>query len=357
MDLYRRAFRPLLFRLDAERAHELGKVVLRRRLPWDVIGGSVDPADLRLRTTIAGIEFRNPVGLAAGFDKNSEMLDAFQRLGFGYAIPGSIRGRPADDNPSPKILRYVDQESLINCTGFPSEGAAASAPRLAKFRDGHPALRVIPNITGFTVEEYLVALDAVQPYADAIEISLSCPNERYDEFDFLYPDTFQRLIDALNSRKRVPFMVKIRNFNSPAERDNRLALVERCIAAGVDAVLLPGSHITPEPRLSLGKGNLGGRIVFPKTLDNIRAVAEVSRGMIAIKALGGIAHAEDAFQALAAGASTIELLTALIYEGWRVADRINAGLLKLLADAEIPNVATLVGSGAPLPGVSRERAA
>src|SRR5262249_1096955 len=147
----------------------------------------------------------------------------------------------ATDNPKPRILRYVDERSLINCTGFPSQGAAASRPRLEAFKRTQPRMRVIPNITGFTVEEYISVLEAVQPYADAIEISLSCPNERYDEDDFLHPDTFLRLMTALNERKRVPFQVKIRNFNSPTERENRLALVERCISLGVDVISLPGS--------------------------------------------------------------------------------------------------------------------
>lgn len=356
INVYKQAVRPMLFRLDAERAHELGKKALRRRLPWAVIGRGDAVADPRLRTTIAGIDLSNPVGLAAGLDKNSEMLDAFSLLGFGYAIPGSIRGRPAGDNPSPKILRYVEQESLINCTGFPSEGAAASAPRLAAFRGRGAAMRVVPNITGFTIDEYITALETVQPHADAVEISLSCPNERYDEDDFLFPATFERLMTALNARKRVPFMVKIRNFNSPAERENRLALVEQCVAAGVEVISLPGSHIAIEPRLSLGRGNLGGRLVFSRTLDNIRAVQEVTRGRAAIKALGGIARPEDAFRALAAGASSVELLTGLIYEGWHVARQINEGLLVLMKQQGLASVTDLIGSGASLPA-RREYAA
>jgi dihydroorotate dehydrogenase len=144
-------------------------------------------------------------------------------------------------------------------------------------------------------------------------------------------------------------MVKIRNFNSPEERENRLRLVELCIDAGVDAVLLPGSHIVAEPRLSLGRGNLGGRRVLPKTLDNVRADAEVARGRIGIKALGGISRGEDAFEALAAGASAVELLTGLVYEGWQVANRINDRLLRLMDAAGIADVEALVGSGAALP--------
>jgi dihydroorotate dehydrogenase len=349
LDLYQSMLRPILFRIDAERAHELGKTVLRRRRLWTALAGRYHVADPRLRTELAGLTLANPVGLAAGLDKDSEMLDAFQALGFGYAIPGSIRGQQAADNPSPKILRYVDRRSLINCTGFPSRGAAYSAPRLAAFRKRRSTLTVVPNITGFTVEEYLRVLEAVQPHADAIEISLSCPNEKYDEHDFLYPETFKRLMGALNDRKRVPFFLKIRNHNSAEERENRFRLIELAVEFGLDAVMLPGARIAAEPRLSLGRGNLGGRDAFPSTLENIRDVHAITRGRTQIKALGGIFSAEDAYDAIAAGASAVELLTGLIYEGWAIASRINRGLLRLMDQRGVADVRALVGSADRMP--------
>jgi dihydroorotate dehydrogenase len=346
MDIYRSAVRPLLFRLDAERAHELGKTVLRRGRAWSLLGRHLPVRDSRLEVSLAGLRLANPVGLAAGLDKNAEMLEAMAALGFGYTIPGSIRGLPAGDNPRPRILRYVDRESLINCTGFPSRGAAYAARRLEAFAPtrARRAITLIPNITGFTVEEYVAVLDAVQPFADAIEISLSCPNERYDEFDFLYPDTFRRLMEALNGRKQRPFMLKIRNYNDEREKENRLRLVELAVGLGIDVVMLPGSHIAAEPRLSLGRGNLGGRAVFERTLQNIRDVRAVAGPNVQIKALGGIFDAEDAWRAIAAGASSVELLTGLVYEGWAVAHRINSGLLRLLDASGLPDLRALIGS-------------
>jgi len=352
MDAYKSAIRPLLFRLNAERAHELGKTALRRGRAWSILARNLPVRDPRLETDLAGVRLANPVGLAAGLDKNCEMLDALAAMGFGYTIPGSIRGGPAGDNPSPKILRYVDRESLINCTGFPSRGAAYSARRLEAFRrnPAGSAITVIPNITGFTVDEYVTVLRAVQPLAEAIEISLSCPNERYDEDDFLYPDTFKRLMDALNRYKERPFFLKIRNYNNEVEKDNRLRLVVLALEYGIDAVMLPGSHIVAEPRLSLGRGNLGGRAVFGKTIQNIHDVREVTGGRVPIKALGGIFSAEDAYEAIAAGASSVELLTGLIYEGWTVARRINQGLLRLMDQRGVENVRALVGgAAAPVP--------
>jgi dihydroorotate dehydrogenase (fumarate)/dihydroorotate dehydrogenase len=348
VDPYKSLLRPILFHLDAERAHEIGKTALRRGRFWSIAAGRAPVRDARLEVDLAGVRLRNPVGLAAGFDKNCEMLATMAALGFGYAIPGSIRGQESGDNPKPRILRYVDRESLINCTGFPSRGAAYSARRLASFRESplSGTIRVIPNITGFTVDEYVKVLTAVQPFADAIEISLSCPNERYDEDDFLYPTTFERLMDALNRLKKRPFLLKIRNYNDERERENRLHLVELALEHGIDAVMLPGSHIVQEPRLSLGRGNLGGRAVFERTLRNIHDVRSISGPSVPIKALGGIFTADDAFRAIAAGATTVELLTGLVYEGVAVARRINAGLLRLLDERGIASVEALIGSGA-----------
>lgn len=345
MGAYRSLIRPVLFRLNAERAHEFGKAALRRGAIWRVIGKGLPVRDPRLETELAGVRLANPVGLAAGLDKNCEMLEAMATFGFGYTIPGSIRGGRSSDNPSPKILRYVDRESLINCTGFPSRGAAYSAKSLEAFAtsSARTAITVIPNITGFTVEEYVAVLQAVQPYADSIEISLSCPNERYDEFDFLYPDTFERLMDALNAHKQRPFHLKIRNYNNEQERENRLRLIELALAHSIDVVMLPGSHIVAEPRLSLGRGNLSGRAVFERTLQNIRDVRAITGSRAAIKALGGIFSAEDAYRAIAAGATSVELLTGLVYEGWTIARQINSGLLRLMDERGIPNVRALIG--------------
>jgi dihydroorotate dehydrogenase len=138
-------------------------------------------------------------------------------------------------------------------------------------------------------------------------------------------------------------LVKIRNYHDPRERANRLELVEACLEAGVNGITLPGSMTVPEPRLSQGKGNLTGRLVLGNTLRNIRDVYRATDGSVAIKALGGISTAADAFEAIAAGANTIELLTGLVYEGWSVAANINRGLLRLLDRAGVPDVAQLRG--------------
>jgi dihydroorotate dehydrogenase (fumarate)/dihydroorotate dehydrogenase len=302
-------------------------------------------SDPRLQVELGGIQLANPVGIAAGFDKDSEMLGAFAALGFGYVIPGSVRPRPAGDLPSPKLVRYPDRESMINSQGMPSKGARYVAGRLRAYRQHERRTRIIANITGWTVEEYVEALEALQAGADGIELSLSCPNETYDEtVDFLAPAKFTGLIERLNERRRIPLFVKIRNYNNSEERDNRFELIELCLKLGVDGVTLPGSHIVDEPRLAARRGNLSGKAVFPKTVDNVRDVYKMSGGRIAIKALGGVFTGKDAFDAISAGASSVELLTGLVYEGWSIAQKINRSLLELLQASGIPDVQALRGT-------------
>jgi dihydroorotate dehydrogenase len=345
MGVFTSILRPALFRLESERAHELAKTALRRRWAWTPFTSRFQVRDDRLKVDFGGVELANPVGLSAGFDKNSEMLDAFQAFGFGYEVVGSIRGVPADDNPAPRLLRYPEQEALINCTGFPSRGAAYSAKRLADFRTRQTTLTVVGNVTGFSIDEAVKALETVQPYVDVIEISLSCPNEDEDHLDqnFLHPPTFIRLIEALGARKQKPFFVKIRSPHNERDRENRLELVDLCVKLGLDGVQLPGSQVRPEPRISLGRGAMGGRPVRPYTMEYLRDVYAITGNKLAVKALGGIFTAQDAWDAIAAGASSIELLTAFVYRGPAIAYQINTGLLRLLEARGIPNLKALRG--------------
>jgi dihydroorotate dehydrogenase (fumarate)/dihydroorotate dehydrogenase len=356
MNVFTSIFRPALFRLESERAHELAKTALRRRWLWTPLASRFQVRDDRLKVDFGGVELANPVGLSAGFDKNSEMLDAFQAFGFGYAVVGSIRGVPAEDNPAPRLLRYPEREALINCTGFPSKGAAYSARHLKAFRRRQRSLTVVGNVTGFSIDEAVTALEAVQPHVDVIEISLSCPNEAEDhlEQNFLHPPTFTRLIETFNARKRKPFFVKIRSPHNERELENRLELVELCVKLGLDGVQLPGSQVRPEPKLSLGRGAMGGRPVRPYTMEYLHDVYAITGNRLAVKALGGIFTAEDAWEAIAAGASSVELLTAFVYRGPAVAREINTGLLRLLDERGVTSIRALRGTAARPAEVTRQ---
>jgi dihydroorotate dehydrogenase len=344
MNLYGSLVRPLLFRLDAETAHQLALRVMAAGFPWGVCGDRLLVRDPRLRVTVEGLTFVNPVGLAAGLDKNARVVPSLQQLGFGYVTVGSILPRPRAGNPRPRVLRYVGQESLINCYGLPSDGLDACAARLRRVRTG--ATRLVANIDASTVEEYVRAFETLQPLADAIEINAKCPNNRDDSGEFLHAHQFEQMLRAMAPRKRKPLFVKILPWETEAEHQERLHMVELGLHYGVDGYTVAGTWTQAEPRLSLGCGHISGRIAFPRTLEMVRELHAVLRGRAAIKALGGLSSGKDAFQAIAAGATLVELLTALVYQGWTVAARINRELLALMAAHGIPDVAALRGSAA-----------
>ena len=339
MNLYKSLVRPVLFRMRPERAQEVSKFILKRRAIWRTVSQFTPVEDEILKTNLAGIPLQNPVGLAGGFDKYCELLGSIMDLGFGYAIPGSIVSSPREDNPRPIYVRYPDRESMANCTGIPSRGLEYTVKQLRKYAKRKAP--IIANIADFSSDGFLRSFEALQPLVDAVEVCLICPNEKYSEFCPIEEDTFERLLGLLAARKTKPMLVKIRNYHDAKERDSRLELVRACIRYGVDGITIPGSVTVNEPSLSLGKGNLTGRAVYHNTLRNIVDIMEETQGKMAIKALGGIFRAEHAFEAIQAGATTVETVTGLIYEGPFLAKNMARGLVRMLKDRKFASIQEL----------------
>jgi dihydroorotate dehydrogenase len=320
--------RPLLFRLSPDRSHALGQFALRRRLPWRALaaleGLAVD--DPRLQTRFAGVDLPSPVGLAAGFDKNCELIGALSHLGFGFITVGSIMPEPRSGNPFPRLVRYAETESLADAMGVPSRGRAYCVERLS-----HTSERRVPvfaNIGGFSAESIAASLLAVEPHADAVEISLMCPNllragEHFDDLGLL-ADVLARI-----AGRRKPAIVRVPN--DTARSPDRLAeMIERCVAAGIEGLKIAGGRPVSEPRLGVQQGTLHGRAVFETALENVTRAAQLARGRIAIMGNGGISSAGDVIAMLRAGATCVDLYSAFIYQGWTVARDINRELAPML---------------------------
>ena len=345
MGVYKSLVRPLLFRLNPERAQTISKTFLKRRYLWRPVSSFMQVHEEMLKTDLAGIGLKNPVGLAAGFDKYCEIVGTFMELGFGYVTCGSIVSDPREDNPRPRYVRYPERESLVNCTGIPSRGLNYALKGLRGY--ANRTTPIIANIQDFDIQGYLRSFEAVQPLVDAVEVATVCPNEKYDTFNPLRHETFDRLLAIIHTQKQKPVLVKIRNYHNEKERENRLELIRMCLRHRIDGITLPGSMTVEEPRLSLGRGNLTGRAVFKNTLRNIRDIWEETEGKVAIKALGGIFRGEDAFQAIKAGATTVETVTGVIYEGVSWAKNINQELVGLLKQEHFASIGELRGYGAP----------
>ncbi len=328
MSFYRAALRPLLFGLSADTAHSLAHSGLGWAPPWQALGAlqGLEVSDPRLRTRYAGLDLPGPVGLAAGFDKNCDLLVSLSCLGFGFLTVGTIMPEPRYGNPFPRIVRYEDTGSLGDSMGVPSKGRAYAIENLRRF--GARKVPVIGNIGGFSAEEIACVFFEVEPYVDALELSLMCPNvlgpgEVFNELPVLI-----ELLPRLEARKK-PVILRMPN-DTTKELDRMAEVIERCIAAKVEGLKIGGGWKIPEPGLGTGSATVHGRMIRETALANVEAAARIARGRIPIKGNGGISTAADVLAMLRAGACCVDLYSAFIYEGWTVARDIHRELLETL---------------------------
>jgi dihydroorotate dehydrogenase len=346
---YERFLRPALFRLPGEVAHDLGKATLGHAVPWRWMARHLRVADSRLAARVGGLELMNPIGVSAGLDKNAAALPGLMQLGFGSITVGSILPERRAGNPKPRLIRYPEQQSMLNCYGLPSIGLEACVANLRR-RRAATGTKVVANIDAPTVDLYLRSFEAVQEHADAVELGLQCPNNRDDTGEMHETRNFERLLKGVAARKKKPVFVKMAFYVDDAERQNRLGLVEMAAHHGLDGVVIPGIYKKEDARVSLGVGATSGRVTFARNLATVRDVVAAARGRIAVKSNGGVFTGEDALAVLSAGAAAIDVLTAVVYRGWEAAARINRELLALMDAAGIPDLAAL---RPPAPGRPR----
>ena len=339
--LYKRVARPVLFRLPPELTHSAMAWLLRRfvaRRTLQALSSSYDIQDPRLRVDIAGLTFPSPVGLAAGFDKNCEILPAMMHLGFGYVVGGTVMYAARAGNPSPRLVRLTRERSLINSMGFPSKGMMRVRRNLRRL--GNLSRPLVVSVSGLTLSELVACHAAIEPLADAVELNISSPNTNALR-TYQDPAVFADILEQVNDSRSRPLFVKLPAYSDPKGRELVLSLVGIARERGVDAITVPNTTPVAAPMLATGKGGLSGRAVFEDTLRIVKeARSEAGRDM-AINTSGGIFSAEDAYRALEAGADTVQLFTALIYEGPGVVANINRGLLRLLEESGVPSVAHL----------------
>jgi dihydroorotate dehydrogenase len=336
MGLYRAVAKPLFFALPPEAAHRLAARLLGLPLPWEVIGGVVD--DPSLHVDLAGIPLRNPIGLAAGFDKTCRRLDALGRLGFGYVVGGTITRLPRRGNPKPRIVRYPDRRSMANAMGLPNPGADAAARTLAA---AHRTAPRVASIADQDTPDVLATHALLELNVDAVELNASCPNVSWGR-DRDNEAHLAQLLRELGARRARPLFVKLPPFRTEVERQVVLALAGIAQAGGADALTCSNTYPVRESGLAVGAGGLSGREVLP---DTVRIVAEVRRatgGAVPLNACGGISTAQDVLSCIEAGATTVQVYTGLVYEGPRIVGSLTRGLSAALGERRI-TLPSLVG--------------
>jgi dihydroorotate dehydrogenase len=318
---YRLFVRPVLFRFAPEPAQRLADRALGVKPIWRAYARFTNVPDSP--KTVAGLTFRNPVGLAAGLDKQCAYLDSLGHLGFGYVIGGTVTHNARPGNPKPRVLRLPKQASLINALGFPSEGLHAAEARLRALTD-RPA-SVMVSIPALDEQETRECLTTLEPLVDAIEVNISSPNTAGLR-KFQEPVALRGLLDILNEARKKPLFIKIPPYMNQADHENVMSLVRACRDAGVTGITVMNTIPVEDDRLAMGRGGLSGQVVRDEVLRIVPEVrAEVGSDMV-IHACGGIATANDARRALAAGADTVQIYTSMVYRGPGVVGEIVKGL-------------------------------
>ena len=312
ISLYRWLIRPLLFRLPPERAQRVAEAALAVRPAWRVLGVRLRTQDPALRRTVAGIHLDNPIGLAAGFDKQCRLLGSLGDLGFGYLVGGTVTPEPRSGNPRPRLLRQAATQSLINSMGFPSDGLDVVAARLRRVKN--PSTPVLVSIAAFDVAGFLVCHQALEPLVSGVELNISSPNSeglrRFQE-----PPHLMELLERLNEQRHKPLFVKLPPYQDAPGKERVMALLRQCLTAGVDGVTAINTVPVTDERLAVGRGGLSGHAILPAMLSVVRDLRQEAGTGLVINASGGIATGEEAHQALQAGADTVQIYTALVYQG------------------------------------------
>ena len=336
--------RPILFRLDAERAHRLALRLLALR------GGGAKPMRTSiLATEVAGLRFPNPVGMAAGFDKDGEVPDALLGLGFGFAEVGSITPLPQAGNPRPRLFRLAEDRAVINRMGFNNGGAQAAVRRLAA-RAGEPGIVGI-NIgankdSADRIADYATMARLMAPLASYLAVNVSSPNTPglralQDE------GALSELLDAVLAARGSggpPVFLKVAPDLEPADID---AIARIAIDKKLGALIVANTTISRPPltsHLATESGGLSGAPLRDLALQRLRDFRKATGGDMPLVGVGGIASAEDAFARIRAGASLVQLYSAMVYEGPAIARRIVKGLDALCRQYGFSAIAEAVGS-------------
>jgi dihydroorotate dehydrogenase len=342
--VYKSIVKPLLFKLDAERAHHFifDKLKQTARLPGtkallNSLYGYQHPS---LAREVFGLKFPNPVGLAAGFDKNAVLTDELATLGFGFVEIGTVTPRPQPGNPLPRLFRLPQDEALINRMGFNNEGATAAAERL---RRRHNRQLIIGGNIGKNKDtpneqagdDYVAAFEALADVVDYFVVNVSSPNtpglrELQDKEPLI------KLLQQVQTRNLAratprPLLLKIAPDLTDAQLDDILDIARETQLSGLVAtnttIARPETLRTPAAAVAAhGAGGLSGRPLRERATEVIRYLHRHSQGGLPIIGAGGIHSAQDALDKLAAGASLVQLYTGFIYEGPGLVRQINRAL-------------------------------
>ena len=343
--VYHLFLKPFFFLFPPERAHDLALSLFKMGLSLPVLGSFFGRvfriSDPRLERRVLCLTFPNPIGLAAGFDKDGKHFRAMANLGFGFIEVGTVTPRGQEGNPLPRLFRLPADGALINRMGFNNEGVEALAERL---RQGRPEGLIIGGNIGKNkttpneraTEDYARCFEILFPYVDYFVVNVSSPNTP-DLRALQEKEPLTRLLTHLQALNRSkahprPILLKIAPDLSDAQLDDIIHIVQSAGIAGVIAtnttVSREGLREDAERVRRIGAGGLSGQPIRKRSTEVIRYLHQKTGGALTIIGVGGISSPDDALEKLQAGASLLQIYTGLIYEGPGLVRKINRALLK-----------------------------
>ena len=349
MDFYKYV-RSWLMRLDPEQAHQLTLRILKTGAgPHQTVD---NPA---LFVNLWGREFRNPLGLAAGFDKDAEVIPALFNMGFGFVEVGTVTPVAQDGNPKPRIFRDIANKSVINRMGFPGKGLANFWENISFYRAKFKGIQGILGVNiGINKEaaspysDYRHCIEQLAEYADYITVNVSSPNTAGLR-DLQGGEVLDKLLSGLvkvrdSGAKRPPLVLKVA---PDLEPEQRAAIAELLQRHSIDGLIVGNTTVTrPEKldaRLKEEKGGLSGQLLRDLATERISDFYKLTGGRLPIIGAGGVSSAADAYAKIRAGATLVQVYTGLIYEGPQLVPDILNGLVDLLKKDGFTHISQAVG--------------
>jgi dihydroorotate dehydrogenase len=359
VNFYQKIIQPVLFRMPPETAHEFGlealKIGLVNKFLQKKIAGKFSCNEFGELKRF-GLTFKNPFGIAAGFDKNAVVANQLAAIGFGFIEVGTVTFHAQPGNEKPRLFRLPQDKALINRAGFNNEGTIKAVERLKKSR---PACVLGVNIGKSKIvpveeatEDYLKSFELVHPVADYIAVNVSSPNTP-NLRDLQRAENLGELLTALqkknNELSEKPLLVKIAPDLSESEIETIVDVSLKLNLAGIIATNTTVSRENLKTNQTeiekIGQGGLSGKPLQNRSNEVIKQIYKYSKGNLPIIGVGGIFSPEDAFEKIAAGACLVQAYTGFIYQGITFARDINFGLAKILKEKGFQHLDEAIGAG------------
>lgn len=353
--IYEKLIRPALFKLPTETAHEFGiealQIALKSKAAQKLAAKKFSFNEFGTLERF-GLKFKNPLGVAAGFDKNGKVVNQLTALGFGFVEVGTVTFKPQAGNDKPRLFRLPEDSALINRLGFNNEGTARIVRRLEKIQpDCVLGVNIgknkeVPNEAA--IENYLQSFDLAFDVADYIAVNVSSPNTP-NLRELQKAENLEELLGALQKRNRElgakPLLVKIAPDLSEAEIEAIVDISMRLNLAGIIATNTTVKRENLKTKTNEA-GGLSGKPLQKVSNEVISKIYKYSKGKLPIIGVGGVFTGADAFEKIAAGASLIQAYTGFVYVGFSFAYDVNSGLKKILDEKGFAHLDEAVGSGA-----------